>query len=251
MRISQLCLAFVVFGPGIVLADGRTNTNNIADDVIYAEDAHGTFYCGCQSDSHYNDNGSGHLTEQGLEACGYIAPQRSQALSTELQWEHIVPASRMPARQMTCWTDHPPDTSGRENCQDTDPVAQQMIFDLYNIVPSIGQVNNHRDNNYYGEIDEEPSEYGTCQIQSSGGIFEPPQCKRGDIARVWFYMEQVYGVEIGQLQRAMFERWSDEDPVSPWESERARRIAEYSRVINPFVDGVEPDPAGSCTWEVE
>ena len=47
----------------------------------------------------------------------------------------------------------------------------------------------------------------------------------------------------------MFEEWSMKDPVSSWEAERERRIAEISGVPNRFVSGVTPEENGRCPWE--
>jgi deoxyribonuclease-1 len=124
-----------------------------------------------------------------------------------------------------------------------------MMFDLHNLAPSIGSVNGRRSNHRYGELPDDASDFGQCEIEDANRMFEPPACARGDVARVWFYMNLVHGVEITAEERGMFERWSINDPVSPWESERERRIAAYSRVNNPFVDGVSPSEVGACPWE--
>ncbi len=47
----------------------------------------------------------------------------------------------------------------------------------------------------------------------------------------------------------MFEEWSENDPVSPWESEREDRIFKHIFVLNPFVRLEDVDPAGACPWE--
>ena len=65
-----------------------------------------------------------------------------------------------------------------------------------------------------------------------------PTCKKGDVARIWLYMHGRYGVRLTPNEKTMFTAWSAKDTVSPWESERERRIAEYSYVTNPYVYGV-------------
>ncbi len=124
-----------------------------------------------------------------------------------------------------------------------------MLFDLHNLAPSIGQVNALRLNDRYSDLPDSTSNFGGCPIEDAKGSFEPPDCKKGDVARVWFYMQLRYGVAIPPEEVAMYVAWSEMDPVSPWESEREERIARYSRVINPFVHGVTPNSAGACAWE--
>jgi len=88
----------------------------------------------------------------------------------------------------------------------------------------------------YGEVPDD-SEYegwgnpvrletlGGVKGNNPDGLFEPPDCKKGDIAKVWFYMRLTHGVQIDKDDEAMFERWSKNDPVSPWEQIRSKRIA--------------------------
>ncbi len=46
----------------------------------------------------------------------------------------------------------------------------------------------------------------------------------------------------------MFDQWSADDPVSPWEKQREARIFDHTFVHNLFVQGVTADPAGVCSW---
>jgi len=229
--------------PVAALAGGWEKTKNIADDVIYAG-IDRTFYCGCRYQSDGDSDGSGKITDTAV--CGYVAPPTHANRAGRVEWEHIVPASLMPARQFECWAGQ---GGSRQRCQDTDPRAQGMIFDLHNLAPSIGQVNALRGNDRYADLPDETSDFGGCLIEDSSNRFEPPDCHKGDVARVWFYMQLRHGVEIPSTELAMFVQWAAQDPVSPWESKREKRIANYSRVINPFVHGIAPDRAGACPWE--
>ena len=173
-----------------------------------------------------------------------MPPQSHASRAGRVEWEHVVPASLMPARQFNCWVN-----GSRDQCERNDPRAQAMLFDLHNLAPSIGQVNALRSNDRYTEIPGDPSGFGSCPIQDESGAFEPPDCLKGDVARIWLYMSFCHGVVISQEERDMFERWSGNDPVSRWERQRARRIFDYTFVQNPIVHGVTPDAAGACPWE--
>ena len=137
----------------------------------------------------------------------------------------------------------------REKCERDDPRAQAMIFDLHNIAPSIGQVNALRSNDRYAELPDDTSDFGACPIEDKKGAFEPPDCLKGDVARVWLYMSFRHGVVISPEERDMFEQWSDDDPVSPWESEKEARVFDRTFVHNSHVHGVATDAAGACPWE--
>lgn len=228
-----------LFSPAVHAA-GWKDAKNVADDVIY-QGVTRTFYCGCMFTSHGDADGSGDVDHA---ACGYVGPNVHAHRAHRVEWEHIVPASLMPARQFDCWVN-----GNRQTCEREDPRAQAMIFDLHNLAPSIGQVNALRGNDRYRDLPDDTSTFGACPIEDAADAFEPPDCLKGDVARVWFYMGLRHGVEIPDDERAMFQGWSAGDPVSAWEFEREKRIAKYTFVINPFVHGKTPDSAGACPWE--
>lgn len=227
---------------GVALAEspGWKNAKNVADDVVY-HDHHRSFYCGCKTISDNDNDGSGSVS---LVECGYSGPKKHSHAAERIDWEHIVPASLMPARLFDCWRN-----GGREHCERVDSLAKAMLFDLHNLAPAIGQVNRLRLNDRYADLANKTSDFGECEIKDMRGFFEPPDCHKGDVARVWFYMAERYGVVIPPLEKIMFEEWSMKDPVSPWEVERERRITEISGVPNRFVRGAVPDEKGRCPWE--
>ncbi len=93
-------------------------------------------------------------------------------------------------------------------------------------------------------------------MQDTGGLgvnpsnrFEPADCTKGDVARVWFYMHDTHGVVIPDSEWHMFIEWDRSDLISPWELERDNRIAAVQGNHNPYVHGFGSDPAGACPWE--
>ena len=229
-----------VSGTALAESPGWKNAKNVADDMVY-RDHHRSFYCGCITTSDNDDNGSGSVN---LVECGYSGPEKHSGAAERIDWEHIVPASLMPARLFDCWRN-----GDREHCERVDSLAKAMLFDLHNLVPAIGQVNRLRLNDRYAELPKKTSDFGECEIEDTRGFFEPPDCHKGDVARVWLYMAERYGVMISPPEQIMFEKWSMMDPVSPWEAERERRITEISCVPNHFVREIAPEERGRCPWE--
>lgn len=229
----------------VPMAAGDWNViKNTADDVIYPEGSRNTFYCGCTYTSHEDDDGSGSIDD--LDACGYDGGNNSSSRAQRVEWEHIVPASLMPARRWACWDG--PDGS-RGLCERENSDAQRMIFDLHNLAPSVGQVNQRRSNDRYADLPDDTSNFGSCQIEDTSGYFEPPPCRRGDVARVWFYMHETYGVRIPDSEWEMFAQWADGDPISHAELEREERIFAATGQRNRFVHGGGASASGSCAWE--
>ena len=69
---------------------------------------------------------------------------------------------------------------------------------------------------------------------------EPPENIRGDIARIYFYMDESYPGIISGKNRKLFETWDKQDPVDSWECEREKRIQEVQGNGNRFVGEVCP-----------
>jgi deoxyribonuclease I len=240
----RFVILLLILLPSYVFAQDWAGTKNTADDAIYTAEHRSTFYCGCSYTSHEDNDGSGSIDD--LDTCGYDGGNNASSRAQRMEWEHIVPASLMPARLWACWAG--PDGS-RGRCERENPAAQAMIFDLHNLAPSIGQVNQFRSNDRYADLADDTSDFGACLIEDDRGLFEPPPCRRGDVARVWFYMHETHGVRIPDDEWDMFVEWSANDPISPWEAEREERIFAATGNRNPYVHGGGVDGAGSCEWE--
>jgi deoxyribonuclease-1 len=97
-----------------------------------------------------------------------------------------------------------------------------MEADLYNLQPSIGEVNQLRANYSMAMVPGETRAFGSCDLEIEDRKIEPRPDIRGDIARTYFYMDAAYpgrGV-ISEKNRQLFEAWDREDPVDAWERER-------------------------------
>ena len=226
------------------------------DDEVYM-DHRITLYCGCEYISKNNNSGGGSMTAESCQITNKPGPSQS---SVRIEWEHIVPASLMPARNFSCWTNKNQheecDGSGRNCCEKISFTAQSMIFDLHNVAPSYGEINQYRKNGRYGIVENPDDQWEGCDIKDTGEtqngashLFEPADCNKGDVARVWLYMHERHGVIISDEELAMFNEWSANDPVSPWEKTRHDRIAAIQGNVNPFVADKEPNASGSCLWE--
>ena len=192
-----------------------------------------TFYCGSQ----YTQG------KYVIHNNGYV-PKRKSRRARRLEWEHVVPVGFF-GYKFSEWRDgHPEclDARGRpfkgRNCAEKVNVKfRYMQSDLYNLVPAIGEIRGLKSNYAYGMIPEEKQEFGDCDIEIAFDKVEPPSEIRGDIARMYFYMDWAYpGYDIlSKENNKLFKAWDKHDPVDEWECERARRIEEIQKNENPFV----------------
>ena len=217
---------------------------NIMDDEVYSG-ARVTFYCGCPYQSDEDNDGSGSVD---VAACGYEPVAKYEKRAHRIEWEHVVPVSRMPWRDMACWAD-----GKRRACAKRHDQARRAFYDPNNLVPAIGQVNALRSNDYYGEAGS-----GAILLESCGARdeksrrgenrarFEPADCLKGDVARITNYMVDQYGIEIPAGLTALYQQWAADDPYSPEEEARAARIAGLGFKTIAEYGTVRPSADGSC-----
>lgn len=195
--------------------------------VYFDRNDDGDLYCGCNW-SWVGESG-GRVDKA---SCNYqTRKQEHRAARTE--WEHIVPAWQF-GHQRQCWQ-----IGGRKHCESDDPVFRAMEADLHNLTPVVGEVNSDRSNYQYSEIPGEERQYGACDAETDfkGRVFEPRPEARGMVARVSFYMADRYNLRLSSKQQRLFMAWDAMYPVSEWERERDRRIADRMGHHNPFVTG--------------
>ena len=68
--------------------------------------------------------------------------------------------------------------------------------------------------------------FGKCDVEIENKTVEPRPEIRGDVARVYLYMDAAYpGFEIiNASNRELIQRWDREDPVTTKECERAKDV---------------------------
>lgn len=194
-----------------------------------------TFYCDCPFQWQGKTGGA-----VDIAACGYQIYSKQQppsdatvARAMRIEAEHLVPISWL-GRQRQCWQQ-----GGRKQCQQSDPVFRKMEGDPHNLVPAIGQVNGLRSDFKYGMLaTPKHPQFGQCPmvIDSKAKIAMPKADIRGDIARVYFYMVKQYGLKLAKQDQQLLQAWAKQDPVDHWERQRAKRIANLTGLINPYVE---------------
>lgn len=181
--------------------------------VTLYENNQTTFYCNCN----YSKQGKKLIPDH--ESCGY-KPRKEAKRAARIEWEHVVPAWAF-GHQLQCWQD-----GGRKNCRKTSEQFRIMEADLHNLVPTIGEINGNRSNYSFAMLEGEPRVYGSCdfEVDFKARKAEPRPEVRGDIARIYFYMQRTYGLKISDKQLKLFKAWNKEDPMSDWEAEKIKLI---------------------------
>jgi deoxyribonuclease-1 len=178
------------------------------------------FYCNCSYDF-------SRRPQVDPSSCGLTSKAER---AKRIEWEHVVPASFY-GRQFTAWKKGDPqcrgrDKKGRECARKVSSAFRQIEGDLYNLVPAVGELNRVRGDSAYGEVPGEPREFGACDFEAIAHITEPRSDIRGDIARIYFYMDARYPdfKIINEGNQRLFEEWAAVDPIDAAERERVRKI---------------------------
>ena len=135
--------------------------------------------------------------------------------------------------------------------------SEPMRSDIYILKPCHGSANSARSNIPFGEVNDSQAQwYGvvantyTTQgdlptnsedwSEKSGGIWEPREEHKGNIARSIFYFYTVYpnqGGSIGSLgSTETLYQWHLDDPVDSEEEDRNDKIESQQGNRNPYVD---------------
>ena len=230
-RSIQIQLLVFIFG--IVIAGADTSNRPTGNRSIASfskakqlvknvyQDDQVTLYCGCKY----------HNKKVDWQSCGY-KPKSNPKRAARVEWEHVVPAHAFGQSFIEWREGHPKclrkgkSFRGRECASKVSPEFSRIEADLYNLYPVIGEVNGLRSNYSMAEIPGEAGEFGSCELKIKDRKIYPRPEVRGDIARVYMYMDQTYpgrGIISGK-NRKLFEAWSMADPPSESECRRARRI---------------------------
>ncbi|MFW6067609.1 MAG: endonuclease [Myxococcota bacterium] len=175
-----------------------------------------TLYCGCRFDEDKRVQ---------PDECGFRPGPRWRNRAGRIEWEHIVPASRM-LEGRRCARDPERDGSPRDWCRRVDPEFRAMEGDPHNLAPAIGQLNAERSNYPYGEVAGEPRRFGACDFEVENDVAEPPPRVRGDVARVHLYMTATYGLSLRREERELLFEWAESDPPDEDETALWNRLNE-------------------------
>ena len=99
--------------------------------------------------------------------------------------------------------------------------------DLHQLRPALTSINSSRNNKPFGPI-------------TNNLYFEPKDDIKGDVARIIFYMNIRYNMDIEKLGVAksieMLILWHNQDPVDYYETYRNEQIQKIQGNYNPFID---------------
>lgn len=127
--------------------------------------------------------------------------------------------------------------NGIECVRKVDELFNRMEGDLYNLVPETGAIAAIKKESRLADIEVFMPQFGACNLKILNNLFTPPSSLKGDVARIFLYMDWAYPNRniILSNEKKLIEYWNKMDPVSKDECQRARKILEIQGNENPFV----------------
>jgi deoxyribonuclease I len=129
---------------------------------------------------------------------------------------------------------------GIECVRKVDALFNRMESDLYNLVSEVGAIAALKKESKVADIEVLVPQFGKCNLKILNNLFTPPSALKGDVARIFMYMDWAYPGRnlITTSEKKIIENWNRIDPVSKEECQRARKIHEIQGNENPFVQKI-------------
>ena len=126
--------------------------------------------------------------------------------------------------------------NNRACCRKIDPVFAKAEADLHNLRPVIGQLNAIRSNKPYGEISGEDRRIGGCNFESTMDVVEPDDHIKDNVARIFLYMAETWGVFFTSEEITILRKWSKLESPTEEEKEINKSICLVQGNGNPYIE---------------
>ncbi len=234
MRLTLALFFFLALSPasqgGNKTIDSFYDAKKILTKDVYKKNGPlslKTIYC------HFPFQGKKIMHVQGLKSAAKKLGKRA----TRLEWEHIVPASLF-GHHFKEWKEGHPSCrrkkksfKGRKCASKASDEFKKMEADMYNLYPSIGEVNKKRSNFPMTEFSSDQKKrhkkkFLNCNITIEDNQIEPTDSIKGIIARTYLYMDSTYHhlKLLSQKEKDLFKKWHLAFPVTEEECTRGKII---------------------------
>lgn len=118
-------------------------------------------------------------------------------------------------------------------CRRIDKQYREMEADLFNLVPVVTSLARLQKGRTFGEVKRVTQGIGDVKIGKRH--IEPPQQVKGDVARIYLYMDERYTLDLSPQQKALFLKWHHEDSVDAKECTLAKIFQKVQGGENPWL----------------
>lgn len=247
-KVNKIRSGIVVFGSliiGIALSNGSQISFNQTKSIVTAAQSQNdawsnvSYYCDAPIDFALKDDNDVETYAIDPASIGYEPLDEGGLIfdaAKNAQGEHLVPASFM-LSYLDDWKKY-----GRTKAATHNAFIKEVMAYPHNIRWIIGRINLLRSNKMFGENLQNAHTFGDCGIKIqrfSGGLFEPSDDKKGNVARIVLgtYMHFSGGREVDGHrqylrplpadQLALLNKWNKQDPLDAQEIRESKLIGRY------------------------
>ena len=223
-------MALLLYGGGYYAPDNRSQAKNIVKmiDLDYKE----TRLNGC----HYTYDTTSCMDKTIVDT----STCKVDEVNVTMVWAQVVP-DRFFGRELACMNQKVCTNvfTGEKFgsplcCRRIDIKYKQMEAELFNLIPVVSSFVPRQEGKPFGAVEHLLSYVGEVKIGQS--YIEPPERFKGDIARVYLYMDDRYGLSLSAAQRKMYEQWHKMDAVDTRECTMAKTITKIQKYPNRWIE---------------
>jgi len=225
-----LLISLTLFGRGLESPDNRSQAKNVVMmiDLDYKKSA----INGCDYD--YDKTSCMDKTIVDANSCALAEDNLS------IKWMQVVPdtyygRNRACMNEKKCVNIFTKKRFGSPMCcRRIDTEYQKMEADLFNLIPVVSTLAESQKGRIFAPVKTPLEKIGRVKIGREA--IEPPDEVKGNVARVYLYMEGRYGLQLSKRQTALYERWSKLDPVDAKECKVGKLILKIQGAPNPYIE---------------
>lgn len=228
--ILLLVMSTLLFARGYHAPDNRSQAKNLVK-MVYL-DYKKTLLTGC--DYIYDPTTCMDKTLVDTATCDVNEQNQSMV------WIQVVPDTFY-GRNMACMNENVCVSEftgkafkGARCCRLSSDVYKKMEAELFNLIPVVSAVAEKAKGKIFGEVKTPKETVGGVKFDEN--FVEPPDSVKGDIARVYLYMDSRYGLQLSSAQKELFLRWHRADAVDQRECSIAKVFTKVQGVPNPLVE---------------
>jgi deoxyribonuclease-1 len=119
-------------------------------------------------------------------------------------------------------------------CRRVNTQYKKMEADLFNLIPVVSEIAAKRGTRIFSDVKNPSFSVGSTKFDTDH--IEPHDEIKGDIARVYLYMDEQYDLALSKTQKEVFMRWHKLDPVDKHECAVAKIILKVQGTHNVLVE---------------
>jgi len=157
-----------------------------------------------------------------------------------MRWMQVVPDTFY-GREYSCMAQQPCTNifskkafGGPMCCRRIDVTYRKMEADLFNLIPVVSLLAEQQNGRIFYDVVKVDVMLG--KVKADQQYLEPPDETKGNIARVYLYMDETYDLHLSAKQKETYLRWHQKDAVDAKECDLGQLILKVQGGNNHWIE---------------